>query len=117
MWSVPDGELLARLAGHEDRVQAIAVGPQDLVVSGSFDRRAAVWPHPRRTAVSPFPELSGSIRTAAFHGDDRIVTGHEDGRVLIWTIPDYEQIASLEGHGDRVTTILIPPHGEWLAKT
>jgi WD40 repeat protein len=101
VWSVPDRRVVARLAGHEHQVHALAFGPGNAwLASASLDRTVRIWsldsnhPGPRQLQVLT-PENLDCYRLQTLSDGtllafrDGVLEVRREGReVLEWSVPD-----------------------------
>ncbi|MDT0310185.1 hypothetical protein RM780_25000 [Streptomyces sp. DSM 44917] len=87
LWDITGNRLLAELAGHTDRVYAVAYGPGDAwLASASWDgtaivRRDGEIRHRLRGHTGPVLSLAFSP------SGELLASGGEDGTVRLWTVP------------------------------
>jgi len=85
--NVPDGRTLVRVLAHRDTVNGIGFLDATHLVSAGYDGRLAIWDtsgkllRDRRTP-SPITHMVMSVQ------NQLIVTGHNDGAVRIWRLPE-----------------------------
>jgi len=66
--------------------------------------------------VTALPVGAMSDHVVAWHPDgERLAVGGSDPRIQIWNVAAKRIVATLEGHGHRVTTLTFHPDGELLA--
>ena len=85
-WDVVKGVTLRRFAGHFQRCNCVAFGP-DCVVSGSLDATVRIW-DTRSNSTVPIQVLDQAkdAVTAVVVNDKQIVTGSADGRVRTYDL-------------------------------
>lgn len=58
----------------------------------------------------------GLVRSVRFSSDNRmVVTTCDDGKVRIWSAPDWQLLRTLEGHRGAVAWAEFSPDGKWVA--
>jgi hypothetical protein len=58
----------------------------------------------------------GLVRSVRFSSDSRmVVTACDDGKVRIWSAPEWQLLRTLEGHYGAVTWAEFSPDGKWVA--
>jgi WD40 repeat protein len=75
VWSGDDGTHLQTLEGHTEGVQAIAVGLDGKVYSGSYDETIRVWSGTDGTPVHTLKALKGSVFALAVMRSGTLVSG------------------------------------------
>lgn len=111
LWSVPGGELLATLGGHDALVSRIAFSPDgSLLVSAGHDRTARVWTVPGGELSAVLQGQGGQLNDAAFSSDGRaLVTTSDDGTARVWPVEAFLPYSDLVELADaRVTRDLTP---------
>lgn len=96
-------------------VRALAVHAADGTWVGLGDGRLVALGEPRGV-----PAHAGPVTAVAALGDGRVVSGGEDGRVLLWTVSELRAGALTRPHvlcerGDFITRLVPTPSGHVLA--
>ncbi|KAJ9096739.1 hypothetical protein QFC21_005009 [Naganishia friedmannii] len=122
-----------QLKSHLDAVQAVAFGPEGIVVSGSWDCTVKVWrlakdkssgrPHPQEE-VEPQVTFRGHLAPvtslAVSAGSRRVFSGSLDSSIRVWNLPSPEyhtysphdpklEDETLVGHTDSVWALALLP--------
>lgn len=59
---------------------------------------------------------SAAVRQAVFSPDGRtLVSGSEDGKVIVWDFAGRERVATFSDHGAWVNAVAVSPDGKWCA--
>ncbi|MFG2296128.1 helix-turn-helix domain-containing protein [Streptomyces sp. NPDC048603] len=113
VWDTVDHHIAHTYAGHTDYVLAVATGPGDLLVTGSFDQSAVVWDPGRGALVArPFAQLWQS----SFSADGRLLaSAGTDGAVRVWEPARRRLAATLTGHQGAVFAVAFSPDRRTLA--
>ena len=119
-WAAWTGQGHRRLAGHDDSVNAVAIGragDRDIIVSGAADGTVRVWDAVTGDpAGAPLAGHDGSVNAVAIGraGDrDIIVSGAADETVRVWDAVTGDPAgAPLEGHDDSVNAVAIGRAGD-----
>lgn len=85
--SVPEGKSIARVRAHRGQIYGIDFLDAAHFVSAGHDGRVVIWDtsgKPLREMQTPSP-ISRMVASAQDH---LIVTGHKDGAVRIWRLPE-----------------------------
>ena len=75
---------LDRLSGHTSGVKVAKIlSESDLLLTGSVDRRLALWDLETGTRLATSLQHAGTVRSLAID-DDLLVTGSSDHRIRVW---------------------------------
>ena len=113
VWTVPDGTRLRSMHGHEGKVRGLIWMDDQTLVSGAEDGRLLVWDL-KSEATTQSAIASPITAVVRIPNQDRILTGHKDGRVQLWSYPQLNPLAEF-GMGGRVLSLAMRPDGEQLA--
>jgi cytochrome c len=106
----------AQLRGHGGPVRSVAVAPNgELAISGSFDTSAIRWSMDRNAALAVLRFHESAVNAVAFLGNERQVTGGEDGKIAIWKNGDAAPERTFEGHTAPIVALAVSPDGETIA--
>ncbi|HEV3343139.1 MAG TPA: protein kinase [Pirellulales bacterium] len=87
-----------------------------LAVGYYSSRAASVYEAARGALLTELPVGAMSDQVVAWHPDgERLAVAGSDPRIQIWNVAAKRIVATLEGHGQRVTTVTFHPDGEMLA--
>jgi serine/threonine protein kinase/WD40 repeat protein len=87
-----------------------------LAVGYYSSRAASVYDTARGAPLADLPVGAMSDQVVAWHPDgERLAVAGSDPRIQIWNVAAKRIVATLEGHGQRVTTVTFHPDGEMLA--
>jgi WD40 repeat protein len=120
LWPLPDladPALRRVLAGHSDRVAAVAVAPDgSFLATVSDDLTARVWDAATGRERAVLKGHTGSVAAVAVAPDGSwIATASWDGTARVWDAATGRERAVLHGHNDRVAAVAAAPDGSWLA--
>jgi WD40 repeat protein len=111
--------------GHEVKrwrtpatARALAFDPDSrkLAVGYFSARPASVYDAVTGALVTDLPVGAMSDQVVAWHPDgERLAVAGEDPRIQIWNVATKRQVATLEGHAQRVTSVTFHPDGEMVA--
>ena len=110
-WHLPDGAT-ARLGkgaiGSGDRAVAFSPDGQSLAVASAI----GVWLYDVATTrpLTLLPSAS-PVHSVAFSLEGTLAYGLDNGQVELWDVEIGMQIATLEGHARRVTSVVFSPDG------
>ncbi|UHC15971.1 hypothetical protein LRS73_26410 [Methylobacterium currus] len=107
----------APMRGHGGPVRALAVTADgQRALSGSFDASAILWSVEDGTALRVLRAHDGAVNAVAFLPDGGLLTGGEDGRVILWREgPEPERI--LATHAGPVSGLAVAPDGRRVASS
>ena len=120
LWEVETGERLGTLRHGRGRITAVFSRGGSALASASGDHVIKVWDLATRGVIGVWevPRDSDSYWdiSVAFSPDgSRLVSGFQDGTVRLWDVSTQAEVATLEGHTDRVASVAFSPDGRLLA--
>lgn len=100
VWSLPEGNLLRSLSGHQTSITALAISRDNQrLVAGSEDGTVYLWDMASGKRLQALKGHSQSVTTVAISPDARtFATGAKDGRIHQW-----EMVS-----GKRLRTVKLP---------
>lgn len=107
LWRLPDGARVAAWLAHGNSVYGLAFLQRDrLLLSAGYDGHLALW---RRDGTLERERRTPSPITAMTVNESRgmVLTGHEDGRVRQWRLPDLAPVAEWALHRRYVRAVAI----------
>ncbi len=106
------------LAGHRDRILALAFGTDGKwLASAGLDRSIILWEVATgRPLPAPLQGHRDAIRSVAFSPDNSLLaSAGDDETIMFWSLPSGEQLgAPLHIHSDSVRDLAFSPDGKWL---
>ncbi len=87
---------------HEGAAQGLTFDGEELI-SGGQDGRLVVW---SRAGEARYSADTGSAITHVKILGRRVVTGHYDGSVGVWSLPTLDNVLRIDLHGDAVVAAL-----------
>ncbi|XP_059476045.1 WD repeat, SAM and U-box domain-containing protein 1-like isoform X2 [Neocloeon triangulifer] len=106
------------IEAHRYSVNKVEFSPDGSQLSScSLDGSASLWNAENGQRSNPSLQSSGAgVRTCRFSPCGRmVVTGGDDERALVWSIPDGTAIQVMEGHTEAVTCAAFSPDSKLLA--
>jgi WD40 repeat protein/tRNA A-37 threonylcarbamoyl transferase component Bud32 len=89
---------------------------RQLAVGYFYSSVVSVYDSSTGFLVTALPVGSMTDHVIAWHPDgERLTVGGSDPRIQIWNVAARRVVATLEGHGQRVTTVTFHPDGELVA--
>ena len=104
---------LQLLAGHTDRVSAVAISPDGThAISGAEDNTLIVWDLVTGAPLRTLTGHSGQVRSVAYlPGGDQALSGADDATLIVWDLATGEALRTLTGHNDDVFSVAVYPDG------
>ncbi|MCU0497663.1 MAG: TIR domain-containing protein [Anaerolineae bacterium] len=109
-WTLADGQIVQRYAGHPRRVSALTVSPNGLMMlSGSNDGNLILWDVTTGNEIRRFSQ-QGTINAIVFNPTgSRAITASGDGTIYLWNVNTGTLIREFIGHEDNVTSLALSP--------
>jgi WD40 repeat protein len=127
IWRISDGQLIATLPGHGDRVRSLAVSVSNGKIA-SGDARGAIrlWDGENFSYLgelenrSPSEQKAASVRGLAFSPDGRFLLSGNGGRgenyhVHLWDVEALSEKSVYKNHDNGVYAVAISSDGRWAA--
>ncbi len=112
VWNAGNGRRRYTLWWHRGDVEALAVTPDDRIVSGSQDGKVCVWDPVSRRRVLTLNGHTNWVSAVAGSPDGRvIVSGSWDETVKVWDAATGREIRTLRGHTKRIRKVAVTPDG------
>ena len=115
--SCPNAGLLQQTHyGHQGRVLALAINPeQSFLASAGDDRQVLVWDLETKTIQKKLIGHSAKVQDLQFLPDNRLVSVSENGQIIIWDPKTGEDLFQLAVSENRIATSLdVHPNGQLL---
>ena len=96
VWSVADGQLLARLPGHDATVIAAAISPDGRrIASGTVSGHIHVWNADSYACERTLIGHTAAVSSLVFRDNETLASGSLDGTVRFWSSTAAEPLAVL----------------------
>ncbi len=118
VWDLPAGTLRRTLAGHTDRIPALAWQPgTNLLVSAGWDTTARLWDLNTGEPLLLLNTHSDQVYTLAFSPDGQLLAvADSSGSVHLWgQIAQGKELRILPGDLEEIHTLAFAPDGKLLA--
>lgn len=111
MWSASDLKCLSSVSAHDDAVNAVAVGKNGVVYTGSADGVIGVWERQGRkkkhALVAALEKHKSTVNAIALNGEDSVLfSGSSDRSIMVWKKEGsgarIAYVEALWGHGGAV---------------
>lgn len=109
LWRISPPEPIGKLLGHHDSVRAIEYVASDRMASAGDDGRIILWD---TITLKLLAEIKSSAVTSMVVTADSVITGHRDGLLRAWRLPDFKP-AAVADLQDGILSLAI--HGNMLA--
>jgi WD40 repeat protein len=102
LWAVSSGLEVARLEGHEGRIETAQFsGDGSAIVTASRDSTARIWDPQTGQELQKFAGHDGPVLSATFNSDSKsILTGSADGKARLWNVTDGSEIRRFSHRGE-----------------
>jgi len=117
LWNTSNGELIWDYTESNAKLIVLSVdyAPDGKTIAyGTFDSALILDSETGQLIKSlPIPNHVGDL---AFSSDGRLLaTGSDDRKIRLWSMDNYELMATLDGHTHYVNGVAFSPDGKWLA--
>ncbi len=117
LWSLADGQPLARLEGHGGKVLDLAVSADGtLAASAGWDGKIGLWNLETRKRIALLGGHRGPVQSVRFSADDTtLYSASSDGTIRRWSVPGgaFERIET--SHGFGINRLVLNDAAGWLA--
>eukprot|EP00035_Acanthoeca_spectabilis_P028689 m.471685 g.471685 ORF g.471685 m.471685 type:complete len:361 (+) comp31454_c0_seq1:45-1127(+) len=115
VWSSADLTKLRVLAVHDNSVNDLATGPNNLVYTGSSDHTIKVWCNTDGKHIGTCEGHTAAVDVVAVSSDNMLYSGSKDGSIRIWSGINGEYLRTFDAHAGPVKCITFSPFGEVLS--
>jgi WD40 repeat protein/Tfp pilus assembly protein PilF len=116
LWDVETGNELQAIQAHQHGVRSLAISPDGrlLCSTGYSDPVIRVWDSDSGRKIAELPSQAKPVNHVSFGRNGRLVSGGEDGAVVLWDVGGAREISRLDA-GMAVYVAALSPDGRWLA--
>jgi len=100
-----EGNCLFKLRRHNRLITALAVLPNNMIVSSSYDNTIHVWNGTNGDHLFILDKHNGWTNTLVVLPDCQIASGSNDHIVRIWDVVNKKCIIKLKGHSDWISSL------------
>lgn len=113
LWDLETGTIRHRLAGHGDKVVAVAASADGRrVATAGWDRTARLWDAQTGGAIGAPLRHPAQVNAVAFTPDGHhLLTGDHGGALSLWRVADGTRLARLSRHDQAITAIAVSADG------
>ena len=114
LWDLKKNEEKGFLQGHDDVIHSVQFNAEgNNLLSASRDFSARIW-NLEDSEASPliFKKHTGSVNDAVyFPSEEKIITGADDGKAIIWDVGSQRPLLTLSGHDKPIKKVKINKPG------
>jgi WD40 repeat protein len=111
LWDISDGKHIQALAGHKDRIDALAKLSANRFASGSFGGEIKIWSSTTYQVEQTLKVKEGNARSSSkiirllTLSNGWLASGANDGTIEIWDIETKRCLFQLMGHQDTILAL------------
>jgi WD40 repeat protein len=119
LWRVADGKEIARMTGHGDMVQSLAVAPDGTIASGDWSGEIRLWDARDGRFLRALARQGTVVGSLSFSPDGKLLLSGTGGtanhHVFMWDVVKGKEIVTYTGHDNIVAATAFSPDGRWAA--
>ena len=120
LWRVADGNEIAHMTGHGDKVQSLAMSPDGTVASGDWSGEIWLWDARDGKFLRTLRTPSTGVGSLSFSADGRLLlaaSGSVAGKdtATIYDTLSWKQVSNYTSHDNMVIATAFSPDGRWAA--
>ncbi len=116
LWDMAAGERKFDLRRHAGAVNDVVISPDGTrLISVGEAGTLRLWSLPEGHLIHTWTHTAGLRAVVLSPVEPVIVTGDSRGRVIIWSLTDFDNSSLLTTHQDAVSAIALSPNGQFLA--
>jgi WD40 repeat protein len=110
IWDLATGTLDRTLAGHPNRIEAVALCPARQLIATACENNIRIWDLQTGDCLETISAHYLPVLTVAFSRDGRyLASGSMDKTAKIWDTSNWECLQTLTGHQSWITTVAFSP--------
>ncbi|KAH3758937.1 notchless protein [Pelomyxa schiedti] len=112
------GQLVRTLKGHAHWVNTMALSTDFCLRTGAYDHNFTEPESLAQAHTLAAEKFKKHVSTTTPNGSaagERLVTGSDDGTLILWSTDTFKQIARLTGHQQQVMFVSFSPDGRFIA--
>jgi WD40 repeat protein len=110
LWDLAAGKLDRTLAGHPNRIEAVALCPVRQLIATACENNIRIWDLQTGDCLQTIVAHYLPVLTVAFSRDGRyLASGGMDKTAKIWDTSNWECLQTLAGHQSWITTVAFSP--------
>ena len=116
LFRIGDFSKVGEFKGHTSKAHLIAFSPDGQTLISCGGKYVKLWDMvtlTERTTLTRHTRLLGSLAVSA--DGQFFVTGGEDNRIFLWTLPAAKEACEYQGHANYVFDLAISPDGKTVA--
>lgn len=115
-WDLETGLRIRKHVGHEEVINCINLSRRglELILSGSDDGTVGIWDPRQKAAVNHIETEYPVTAVCLSEAGNEIYSGGIDNSVKVWDARKMENIYSMTGHSDTITSLEVSPDGQSL---
>ena len=118
LWNFPENIEYTRISGHKKTVRsAIFTNNSDFIVSSDADTIRVCSTYDKSNLALMCSDIKGIYCTAVSKDDKYIISGHENGTIVIWSLTLYIEEFRLQNSSETVTKLITMHGGYFIAST
>lgn len=115
IWGLATAEEVSTLKGHTGGIWRMSFSPDGKRLASNDNWTIKIWDLKASKELRSF-QAPAFTRVVVFTRDgERVVTGHDDGRICVWDAKTAKRVKTLKGHTDWVVGLAISGDGTRLA--
>ncbi|MCP3870246.1 MAG: hypothetical protein GY703_19560 [Gammaproteobacteria bacterium] len=116
VWRLPAGEEVSGWQAHRGEVTHLFFLSKDRLLSSGYDGRLAEWALSGRS-IRDIDTGSPVLSLALDSSGKRALTGHGNGSIRLWALPEFALEREVGRHGGGIRAVAFSPDGERFASS